>query len=109
MADPRIDGVPIPPAINPIARPKGVPVDIPPTGSGGFPTPKGFWHIVNKRKNPTWVNPEPTGWGKSMPASIPPGPGNPLGPRAIEYLVRFVKKRLGYTPAIGDIYKGRPA
>jgi glycosyltransferase involved in cell wall biosynthesis len=32
-----------------------------------------------------------------------------LGPRAIERIVLFVKKRLGYTPAIGDVYKGRPA
>ena len=32
-----------------------------------------------------------------------------LGPRVIEHVVLFIKKRLGYTPAIGDIYKGRPA
>ena len=36
MADPRINGVPIPPAITSTQRPKGVPVDIPPTGSAGF-------------------------------------------------------------------------
>ncbi len=36
MADNRIDGVPIPPAINPVARPQGVPVQIPPTGTGSF-------------------------------------------------------------------------
>jgi flagellar operon protein len=35
MADPKINGVPITPAINPIARPKGVPVDIPPAVTGG--------------------------------------------------------------------------
>lgn len=34
MADQRINGVPIPPAINPVARPKGVPVQIPPAGVG---------------------------------------------------------------------------
>ena len=32
-----------------------------------------------------------------------------LGPRAIERIVLLVKKRLGHTPAIGDVYKGRPA
>jgi flagellar operon protein len=36
MADPKINGVPITPAINPIARPKGVPVEIPPAGTGSF-------------------------------------------------------------------------
>ncbi|MBV8577550.1 MAG: flagellar protein [Acetobacteraceae bacterium] len=35
MADNRIDGVQIPPAITP-ARPQGVPVQIPPTGTGSF-------------------------------------------------------------------------
>ena len=54
------------------------------TGSGGFPTPKGHWKIVNKRKNPTWVNPAPNGWGAGMPKSIGPGAGNPLGPRALD-------------------------
>jgi lipoprotein-anchoring transpeptidase ErfK/SrfK len=34
---------------------------------------------------PTWINPDPTGWGASMPAMIPPGPGNPLGVRAINW------------------------
>ena len=36
MADPKINGVPITPAINPILRPKGVPVEIPPAGTGSF-------------------------------------------------------------------------
>jgi lipoprotein-anchoring transpeptidase ErfK/SrfK len=53
------------------------------TGAPGFPTPTGSFQIVEKRKNPTWVNPDPTGWGSSMPVSIPPGPGNPLGTRAM--------------------------
>jgi L,D-transpeptidase ErfK/SrfK len=29
------------------------------------------------------VNPAPTGWGAGAPAEIPPGPGNPLGTRAL--------------------------
>jgi lipoprotein-anchoring transpeptidase ErfK/SrfK len=53
------------------------------TGSPGFPTPKGNFQIVLKRFRPTWVNPDPTGWGKSLPKSIPPGPSNPLGTRAM--------------------------
>ncbi len=36
MADHKIDGIPLTPQINPIARPKGVPIDIPPTGAGSF-------------------------------------------------------------------------
>ena len=36
MADPKIEGVNIPPAINPVARPQGVPIQIPPPGTGSF-------------------------------------------------------------------------
>ena len=36
MADPKISSVQIPPAIAPAARPRGVPVQIPPTGTGSF-------------------------------------------------------------------------
>jgi lipoprotein-anchoring transpeptidase ErfK/SrfK len=53
------------------------------TGQPSFPTPQGTWQIVYKRVNPTWTNPDPEGWGKDMPKSIPPGPGNPLGTRAM--------------------------
>ena len=35
MADPKISGVQIPPSLAPI-RPRGVPVQIPPTGTGSF-------------------------------------------------------------------------
>lgn len=53
------------------------------TGTAQYPTPKGDFKIVLKRFRPTWVNPDPGGWGASLPASIPPGPGNPLGTRAL--------------------------
>ena len=53
------------------------------TGQPSFPTPQGAWEVVYKRVNPTWTNPDPDGWGADMPASIPPGPGNPLGTRAM--------------------------
>lgn len=53
------------------------------TGTPGYPTPVGTFEIVDKRENPTWVNPDPEGWGAGLPASIGPGPGNPLGTRAM--------------------------
>jgi lipoprotein-anchoring transpeptidase ErfK/SrfK len=53
------------------------------TGQPSYPTPQGTWEIVYKRVNPTWTNPAPDGWGAGMPRSIPPGPGNPLGTRAM--------------------------
>lgn len=53
------------------------------TGSDRYPTPKGTFSVVLKRRNPTWVNPDPGGWGKSLPARIEPGPRNPLGTRAM--------------------------
>jgi lipoprotein-anchoring transpeptidase ErfK/SrfK len=53
------------------------------TGQPSFPTPRGTWEVVYKRVNPTWTNPAPDGWGAGMPRSIPPGPGNPLGTRAM--------------------------
>jgi len=53
------------------------------TGQPSFPTPQGSWKVVYKRMNPTWTNPAQDGWGADMPASIPPGPGNPLGTRAM--------------------------
>jgi lipoprotein-anchoring transpeptidase ErfK/SrfK len=53
------------------------------TGQPSFPTPQGSWEVVYKRVNPTWTNPAPDGWGADMPKSIPPGPGNPLGTRAM--------------------------
>jgi L,D-transpeptidase catalytic domain/Putative peptidoglycan binding domain len=52
-------------------------------GSPDFPTPQGEWTIWQKVENPTWVNPDPTGWGASLPRVIGPGPSNPLGTRAL--------------------------
>jgi lipoprotein-anchoring transpeptidase ErfK/SrfK len=53
------------------------------TGTARYPTPKGRFTITLKRRNPTWVNPDPKGWGASLPPRIGPGPGNPLGTRAM--------------------------
>jgi lipoprotein-anchoring transpeptidase ErfK/SrfK len=51
-------------------------------GMPGYPTPLGQFEIVLKRYRPTWSNPG-SAWAKDMPAYIPPGPGNPLGTRAL--------------------------
>ena len=53
------------------------------TAAAGYVTPAGDWTIVDKQENPTWYNPAPDTWGADLPASIPPGAGNPLGTRAL--------------------------
>jgi lipoprotein-anchoring transpeptidase ErfK/SrfK len=56
------------------------------TAAPGFETPPGRWTIINKVENPTWHNPcfgEPDCWAAGEPEEIPPGPGNPLGTRAL--------------------------
>jgi len=52
------------------------------TGSKQWPTCIGEWAVVKGEKNPTWYNRGST-WADNMPASLPPGPNNPLGTRAI--------------------------
>jgi L,D-transpeptidase ErfK/SrfK len=53
------------------------------TAAPGYTTPVGMWKVINKAENPSWTNPDPTGWGAGLPAYIAPGPGNPLGTRAL--------------------------
>jgi lipoprotein-anchoring transpeptidase ErfK/SrfK len=53
------------------------------TAKPGFTTPDGLWTIWDKRVDPTWYNPALDTWGANLPAVIPGGPGNPMGPRAI--------------------------
>jgi lipoprotein-anchoring transpeptidase ErfK/SrfK len=53
------------------------------TAMAPYETPSGTWSIVNKAENPTWTNPAPDTWGAGLPLTIPPGPGNPLGTRAL--------------------------
>ena len=55
------------------------------TGTAGYPTPTGEYFVELKRFLPTWINPDPEGWGRSYPDSIGPGPGNPLGLRALNW------------------------
>lgn len=72
------------------------------TGSPDFPTPTGHFHIAVKRYLPTWINPHPDeGWGKLEPASIPPGPNNPLGTRAMNLDVPNI--RIHGTPAAASV------
>ncbi|HUQ62528.1 MAG TPA: L,D-transpeptidase/peptidoglycan binding protein [Acidimicrobiales bacterium] len=52
------------------------------TGTAEFPTPTGNWRIIQKLVNPVWTNPN-SSWSKSMPPTIPGGPGNPLGTHAL--------------------------
>ncbi len=54
------------------------------TGTPRYPTPLGTFKVIQKIVNPSWTNPAPDGWGKDMPAYIPPGPDNPLGTRALQ-------------------------
>jgi lipoprotein-anchoring transpeptidase ErfK/SrfK len=56
------------------------------TAAPGFETPPGRWTVIDKAENPTWHNPcfgEPDCWAAGEPEEIPPGPGNPLGTRAL--------------------------
>lgn len=69
-------------------------------GRFDFPTPVGNWKIIGKRRNPVWRNPH-MDWSKDMPEFIPPGPGNPLGPRALDLSAPLV--RIHGTPQVGSI------
>jgi lipoprotein-anchoring transpeptidase ErfK/SrfK len=80
------------------------------TGQPEYPTPSGLYEVTEKRYLPTWVNPSPDGWGSNMPVSIPPGPGNPLGIRALNWsapAIRFhgteATYSLGYNASHGCV------
>jgi lipoprotein-anchoring transpeptidase ErfK/SrfK len=44
---------------------------------------EGVQTITAKRENPTWYPPEDIQWESNVPPVVPPGPQNPLGPRAL--------------------------
>ena len=80
------------------------------TGQPEYMTPTGLYEVTELRYMPTWVNPAPDTWGASMPASIPPGPSNPLGLRAINWsapAIRFhgtsATYSLGYNASHGCV------
>ena len=70
-------------------------------GMAEYPTPIGEFSVELKRYMPTWINPAPDGWGADMPAMIPPGPGNPLGVRAINWTAPGI--RFHGTSAVSSI------
>ena len=80
------------------------------TGQPEYMTPTGLYTVTELRYEPTWVNPAPDTWGADMPASIPPGPNNPLGVRAINWsapAIRFhgtsAEYSLGYNASHGCV------
>ncbi|HVE73681.1 MAG TPA: L,D-transpeptidase [Mycobacteriales bacterium] len=70
------------------------------TGAPDFPTPRGRFTITARRYLPTWFNPG-SDWGKDLPKSIGPGPGNPLGTRALNLSAPNI--RIHGTPAAWSI------
>ncbi len=52
------------------------------TGQAAYPTPTGTFQVISKLVGPTWTNPN-SSWSTGMPATIGPGPGNPLGSHAM--------------------------
>ncbi|MGH9278349.1 MAG: L,D-transpeptidase family protein [Acidimicrobiales bacterium] len=52
------------------------------TGTSSFATPPGRWQIIEKIVDPVWYNPG-SAWAAGMPRTIPAGPSNPLGQRAL--------------------------
>lgn len=80
------------------------------TGQPEYPTPTGVFEVTELRYMPTWINPDPTGWGASMPAEIAPGPSNPLGTRAINWSAPAIRfhgtlstDTLGYNASHGCV------
>jgi lipoprotein-anchoring transpeptidase ErfK/SrfK len=70
------------------------------TGSPVFPTPTGRFEVTLKRFLPTWVNPW-SKWSMNEPATIGPGPNNPLGTRALNLSAPGI--RIHGTPSPGSI------
>lgn len=51
-------------------------------GTSGYATPTGDFYLAYKDGAPTWYNPH-SAWSAGMAETIPPGPSNPLGVRAL--------------------------
>jgi L,D-transpeptidase ErfK/SrfK len=70
------------------------------TGQPAYPTPTGTFQVVSKIVNPTWTNPG-SSWSGGMPATIGPGPNNPLGTRALALSASGIL--IHATPDVGSI------
>lgn len=70
-------------------------------GKPGHRTPHGRFEVTLKRPSPTWINPDPDGWGKDMPKRVGPGRDNPLGLRALNLNAPGI--RIHGTAAVGSI------
>lgn len=71
-------------------------------------TPTGKFHVVGKRKDPTWYVPESirienATKGKEVDEIIPPGPNNPLGRYAIETSIPSMLIHATIRP--GSVYR----
>ena len=74
-------------------------------GKVGWSTPEGSTKVVSKMKNPTWYPPasvrkEHREAGDPLPATVPPGPDNPLGAHMMRlgwpsYLIHGTNKPYG--------------
>ena len=53
------------------------------TAAAGYVTPPGRVDDHRQAREPDLDEPRPDTWGADLPAFIPPGPGNPLGTRAL--------------------------
>jgi len=60
-------------------RPRSYPIGV---ARSGWATPQGQTQVKAKREKPTWV-PGPSARRDGYPASVPPGPDNPLGEYAL--------------------------
>jgi lipoprotein-anchoring transpeptidase ErfK/SrfK len=70
------------------------------TGTHQYPTPLGRFHVTLKRFLPTWYNPHDK-WSINEPATIGPGPNNPLGLRAMNLSAPGI--RIHGTPSDSSI------
>jgi lipoprotein-anchoring transpeptidase ErfK/SrfK len=84
------------------------------TGAPQFPTPTGRFEVTLKRYLPTWVNPW-SPWSMNEPATIGPGPNNPLGTRALNISAPGIRihgtpaaKSIGYSVSHGCIRMRMP-
>lgn len=90
------------PAADGDARVVTYPVSI---GRGEWQTPVTTTRVIAKTENPTWtptesIRAEHEADGRTLPASIPPGPGNPLGRHALRlgltsYLIHGTNRPYG--------------